>query len=71
MIRELTDNEKSCNPHVKYVFERNGYKTWLNDDKFNQLAKEVLAILNKNTGSMCSDNAHKHYFIFCKYNQNF
>ena len=45
MIRRLTSNEKSVNPEHEYVFERNGYKTWLTEKKFQQLAKEVLELL--------------------------
>lgn len=48
MIRKLTSLEKEKNPNVSYVFERNGYKTWLNEAKFNLLAKEIITILKEN-----------------------
>ena len=45
---------KSCS---EYVFERNGYKTYLNEDKFAQLANEVIRILNtKATKSHCTND---------------
>lgn len=45
MIRKLTPNEKECSPTHDYIFERNGYKTWLTEGKFQQLAREVLELL--------------------------
>jgi len=41
MIRIITENEKSCNgDKYCYVFERNGYKTYLTEGKFQQLYNE-------------------------------
>ena len=41
MLRKMTKYEKSCNPLHDYVFERNGYVTFLTAENFKQLAEEV------------------------------
>lgn len=46
MIRKITANEKSINTNSDYVFERNGYKTWLDEKHFRQLAFESISLLD-------------------------
>jgi len=46
MIRRITENERSCNgSDLAYAFERNGYRTFLTEKKFDQLVKEVHDLL--------------------------
>jgi hypothetical protein len=41
MIRKITENERSCNGNdYRYVFERNAYKKYLTEGKFQQLYNE-------------------------------
>lgn len=54
MIRKLTEQEKLINTRSSYVFERNGYKTWLDEKHFLKLQRECNDI-NQPTPSLLDE----------------